>query len=348
MFTRNSRMKFQREGFLMSKKGLLVLLGILCLALMLTGLPFMAGCAPAGEKVHKVCITQIATHPDLDTNRQGIIDAMAEKGFVGGENVEFIIQNPEGDMTVAASIADNFVSLKPDLIHAITTPSAQAVVAAAEGTDIPIIFSSVTDPVTAGLVPSWEQAAPTVTGVSDWFEMRPQVEFIKEVLPDIRVLGTAYNAGEVNSVVQAQELKSIAPQYGLTIVEATAASTADVYAAGMSLVGRCDAVWIPTDNTVGGVGIESMIKVGEENNLPIFGSAVGMIETGLVGGCSVDYYWVGQQAGFMAARILNGESPADIPPMKAAVKTIAYPAAAERMGVTIPQTVIAQVDTVIE
>lgn len=332
----------------MSKKGLLVLSGILCLALILTGLPFMTGCTPGGEKVYKVCITQIATHPDLDSNRQGIIDAMAEEGFVEGENVEFVIQNPEGDMSVAASIADYFVSLKPDLIQAITTPSAQTVVAAAEGTDIPIIFSSVTDPVTAGLVPSWQQAAPNVTGVSDWFEMAPQVEFIKEVMPNVTVLGTAYNAGEVNAAVQAEELNNIAPQYGLTIVEATAASTADVYAAGMSLVGRCDAVWIPTCNTVGGVGIESMIKVGEENSLPIFGSAVGMIETGLVGGCSVDYYWIGKQAGYIAARILRGESIANIPPIKSAVSTVVYPAAAQRMGVTIPQAVIDAADIVIE
>jgi putative ABC transport system substrate-binding protein len=221
-------------------------------------------------------------------------------------------------------------------------------VAAAEGTDIPIIFSSVTDPVTAGLVPSWEQAASQVTGVADWFEMPPQVEFILEVLPDIEILGTAYNSGEVNAAVQAAILREIAPLYGLTIVEATAATTADVYAAGMSLVGRCDAVWIPTCNTVGGVGIESIIKVGEEHKLPVFGSAVGMIKTGLVGGASCDYYWIGQQAGYMAARILKGEDIANIPPMKSAVSTVAYPAAAERMGITIPQAVIDAADIVIE
>ncbi|MEE9521105.1 MAG: ABC transporter substrate-binding protein [Dehalococcoidales bacterium] len=332
----------------MRKKSLLVLVAGLCLVLIITALPFMAGCAPGGAKVYTVCITQIATHPDLDSDRQGIIDAMAEKGFVEGENVEYIVRNAEGDMTVAASIADYFVSLKPDLVQAITTPSAQTVVAAAEGTDIPIVFSSVTDPVTAGLVPSWEAAAPNVTGVSDWFEMPPQVEFILEVLPDIEVLGTAYNAGEVNAAVQAQILNEVAPQYGLTVVEATAASTADVYAAGQSLVGRCDAVWIPTCNTVGGAGIESIIKVGEENQLPVFGSAVGMIGTGLVGGCSVDYYWIGKQAGYMAARILKGESIADIPPIKSAVSTVAYPAAAERMGITIPQAVIDKADIVIE
>ena len=140
----------------MKKKGLLALLVGLSLALVLTGLPFMTGCSPAEEKAYTVCITQIATHPDLDSNRQGIIDAMAEKGFIEGENIEYVVRNAEGDMTVAASIADYFVSLKPDAINAITTPSAQTVVAAAKGTDIPIIFSSVTDPVAAGLVPSWE------------------------------------------------------------------------------------------------------------------------------------------------------------------------------------------------
>jgi len=116
----------------------------------------------------------------------------------------------------------------------------------------------------------------------------------------------------------------------------------------MSLVGRCDAIWIPTCNTVGGVGIESIIQVGEENQLPVFGSAVGMVETGLVGGCSCDYYWIGQQAGYIAARILKGENIANIPPMKSAVSTIVYPAAAARMGVTIPQSVIDAADIVLQ
>lgn len=332
----------------MRKKGLLVLSVCLGIALVLTALPFVSGCVPAGEKMYKVCISQIATHPDLDANRQGIIDAMAEKGFIEGENVEFITRNAEGDMTVAVSIADYFVSLKPDVIHTITTPMAQTAVAAAEGTDIPIVFSSITDPVTAGLVPSWEQAAPTVTGVADWFDMEPQVEFLLEVMPDVKVLGTAYNPGETNAVVQAEYLCRIAPDYGLTIVEATAATTADVYAAGMSLVGRCDAIWIPTCNTVGGVGIESIIKVAEENQLPAFGSARGMIETGLVGGCSVDYYRIGKEAGYIAARVLRGEDIADIPPMTLEVSTVAYPAAAARMGITIPQAVIDAADIVVE
>ena len=327
------------------KKRIVLMLG-LCLILIAASLPFVSGC-DGEEEMYTVCISQIATHPDLDSNRQGIIDGMAEMGYVEGENVEFVVRNPEGDMTVQATIADYFVSLNPDIIQAITTPTAQTIVAAAEGTDIPVIFSSVTDPVTAGLVPSWTAAGATVTGVSDWFEMPPQVELILSVLPDVETLGIAYNAGETNAAVQAGELKATAPDYELTVEEATAASTADVYAAGMSLVGRCDAVWIPTCNTVGGVGIESIIQVGEENGLPVFGSALGMIETGLVGGCSVDYYWVGLQAGYMAARILDGEDIADIAPIKAAVSTIVYPDSAARMGITIPQSVIDAADIVL-
>jgi putative ABC transport system substrate-binding protein len=330
------------------KKGIILTLG-LCLILIAASLPVFSGCdgEDGGDGMYTVCISQIATHPDLDNNRQGIIDAMAERGYVEDENIEFVVDIAEGDMTTQASIADYFVSLNPDIIQAITTPTAQTIVAAAEGTDIPIIFSSVTDPVEAGLVPSWTQAAANVTGVSDWFEMPPQIDLILSVMPDVETLGIAYNAGETNAAVQAEEFKATCADYGIDVVEATAATTADVYAAGMSLVGRCDAIWIPTCNTVGGVGIESIIQVGEENQLPVFGSALGMIETGLVGGCSVDYYWVGQQAGYMAARVLDGEAIADIPPIKAAVSTIVYPAAAERMGITISQEVIYDADIVL-
>jgi putative ABC transport system substrate-binding protein len=330
------------------KKGIILMLG-LCLILIAASLPVFSGCdgEDGGDGMYTVCISQIATHPDLDNNRQGIIDAMAEMSYVEDENVEFVVDIAEGDMTTQASIADYFVSLNPDIIQAITTPTAQTIVAAAEGTDIPIIFSSVTDPVEAGLVPSWTQAAANVTGVSDWFEMPPQIDLILSVMPDVETLGIAYNAGETNAAVQAEEFKATCADYGIDVVEATAATTADVYAAGMSLVGRCDAIWIPTCNTVGGVGIESIIQVGEENQLPVFGSALGMIETGLVGGCSVDYYWVGQQAGYMAARVLDGEAIADIPPIKAAVSTIVYPAAAERMGITISQEVIYDADIVL-
>lgn len=334
----------------MKKKRLLALSGSLCLILILAALPFMTACPaptpttppPAPPKMYKVCITQIVTHPDLDNHRRGFIDGMTELGFKEGVDIVYIIRNPEGDMTVAASIADYVVSIKPDLIHAITTPSAQTVVAAAKGTTIPIVFGTVTDPVTAGLIPSWTEAAPYVTGVSDWADVPTQIELIVEVVPTVKKLGIIYNAGEVNSVVQRDELvEEVAPKLGLTVVEGAVATTADVYAAANSLVGRVDAIWIPTDNTAFSA-IDSIIKVCEEQKIPFFGSTTAMVESGACAGAGVDYYWIGEQCAIMAAKILRGEAtPAQITPMKCEMLVPAVNlAAAERMGVTIPQSVI--------
>ena len=303
------------------------------------------------QKVYKLCITQIATHPDLDSSRRGTIDGLVEKGFVEGKNISYIIRNAEGDMTAAASIADYFVSLRPDLIISITTSSSQAIVAAAKGTKIPIVFHTVTDPVTAGLVPSWQKAAPYVTGVSDWADVPIQINFILSIAPKIKNLGILYNAGEVNSVVQVKEVRHVVgPKLGLKVVEATAATTADVYAAAMSLVGKVDAIWIPTDNTASSA-IDSIVKVAEEHKIPFFGSTTShVVDGGCCAGAGVDYYWIGKQAAYMAARILKGEAKSgDIRPEKCRymVNAVNLPAA-KRMGVTIPQAVIDKANKVIK
>jgi putative ABC transport system substrate-binding protein len=298
----------------------------------------MTGCGPGTMKIG---ITQIVTHPALDANRQGFIDQMAEEGFVEGENVEYDYRTPEGDMTVAASIAQKFVTDKVDLILAIATPTAQACVQAAEGSDIEIVFGSVTDPVAAGLVASWDSPGGSVTGISDWADVGTQIQLVVDIVPDAQKLGVIYNAGEVNSKVQVDELKKVAPGLGITeIVEATAATSADVLAAAQSLVGRVDVIWIPTDNTVVSA-FESVVKVSEENQIPLFAADVATVERGAIGTPGIDYYQLGRECGQVAARILKGESPADIPVKKVDMTDLFLnPSAAERMGVTIPQPVL--------
>jgi putative ABC transport system substrate-binding protein len=285
-----------------------ILFTALVLGVMGLSLPTVSvnGQTASPPKVYKVCLTQIATHPDLDSSRRGTMDGLVEKGFVAGKNISYIIRNAEGDMTAAASIADYFVSLRPDLIISITTSSSQAMVGAARGTQIPIVFHTVTDPVTAGLVPSWQKAAPYVTGVSDWADVPTQINFILSIAPKIKNLGIVYNAGEVNSVVQVKELRNeVGPKLALKVVEATAATTADVYAAAMSLVGKVDAMWIPTDNTASSA-IDSIVKVAEEHKIPFFGSTTShVVDGGCCAGAGVDYYWIGKQAAYMAASILN-------------------------------------------
>ena len=329
----------------MKKKGILALAGFICVMFSLTLVfPTKGLCS---DKKFKVCITQIVTHPDLDTGRNSFLAGLKDQGFEEGKNIEYIIKNAEGDMHVAASIAQYFVSLKPDCIFVLTTPSSQAVVKAAEGTDIPVVFGLVTDPVAAGLVPSWDQAGPNVTGVSDWADVPTQISYVKKIMPGLKTLGIIYNAGEVNSKVQRDEVVKFAPSVGLKIVEANAPATAEVYAAAKSLINRAEAMWFPTDNTVF-AAIDALLKVAEGNKLPVFGSAIGQVEHGCAAGAGVDVGIIGQECSVIVGKILRGEAKvSDIKPSKTKRMIHAVNlSAAKRMGLTIPQSVIDSADIV--
>lgn len=331
----------------MREKGVKVLISLISVVMVLIiALPMMSGC---GTSKIKIGITQIVTHPALDANREGFVDQMAAEGFIQGENVEYDYRNAGGDMTVAASIAQKFVTDDVDLIMAISTPSAQACVRAAEDTDIKIVFGSVTDPVAAGLVDSWENPGGNVTGISDWADVGTQIQLVVDIVPGVKKLGVIYNAGEVNSKVQVDDLKRVAPGLNITeIVEAPAAATADVQAAAQSLVGRVDAIWVPTDNTVVSA-FEAVVGVCEEYDIPLFAADIDTVKRGAIGCPGIDYYQLGKECGQVAARILRGENPADIPVKKVDMTGLLLnPAAAERMGVTIPQSVLDRATEIVE
>ena len=301
----------------------------------------------APKKVYNIGVTQILTHPDLDATRQGFIDQMAKKGFIEGVNVNYDFRNAEGDLPEAERIAQEFVSEEVDLILSITTPSSQACVAAAEGTGIPVVFAAVTEPVAAGIVSTWDAPRPdNVTGVSDFPDIKAQMELIKEILPEATVLGVIYNPDEANSVLQIGQLEAIKAEVGIEdIVEAEVATPEDVYDAAELLVDSgCDAIWIPTDNTAN-LGLEDIIAVAEdeENKIPLFGPTVETVERGCIATEGVDYTWEGEEAGRYAARILKGKFAGDIPVVKCSGEALVLavnPAAAERMGVEIPQSVL--------
>ena len=322
----------------------LAILG-LCLVSLLTA-P-CTGFAAGKEKIH-IGITQIVTHPALDANRQGFIDQMEKEGFVQGEDVVYDFRNPEGDMSLAASIAQKFVSAKVDLILAIATPTAQACVNAVKNTDIPVVFGSVTDPVAAGLVDSWDEPGGQVTGISDWADVGTQLELILDIVPEVKNLGVIYNSGETNSKVQVEEAKKVAPDLGIEkVVEANAATSADVLSAAQSLMGRVDAVWVPTDNTVVSA-FEAVVKVCEDNQVPAFAADTATVKRGAIGTPGIDYYVLGQEDGKIAAKILRGTPPAEIPVQKVPMTDlILNPTAAERMGVTIPESVLSRASKIV-
>ncbi|MFC1937631.1 ABC transporter substrate-binding protein [Chloroflexota bacterium] len=301
----------------------------------------VGGCASTGEKAYKVGISQIVTHPALDATRQGIMDGLKEKGYIEGENIEYDYQNSEGDMSLVASIAQKFVSDKVDLIVSIATPNSQAAISAAEGTDIPVVFSAVTDPVGAGLISDWDShPEENVTGISDMIVVQDDVELIIAIIPSVKKIGTLYNAGESNSVFLAEKLKEACDAKGIEVVEKTVATSADVLAAAQSLVGQVDAIWVGTDNTVV-TGLEALIGVCEDNDIPFFPSDDPSIERGGIAAYGFDYYDIGVQTGRMIAKVLDAGSANSIKVEKGEIISLSINTeAAESMGVAIPQDLI--------
>lgn len=295
----------------------------------------------------KIGITQIVEHPSLDAAREGFKKAFADNGYVEGETVTFDEQNAQNDQAAATSIAQNFVSDKVDLILAIATPTAQATAQAV--TDIPILITAVTEPQEAGLVDSWEQPGGNVTGTSDLNPVDKQLSLVKEIVPDAKTVGIVYSSGEVNSEVQVNLAKEAAGDLGLKLELVTISNTGEVLQATKSLVGKVDALYVPTDNNVV-EGLESVIQVAESEKLPLIVGEGDSVERGGLATYGINYEQLGYQTGEMAINILEeGADPASMPiETLEKIELIVNKSAAERMGVELPQSLLDQADKVIE
>jgi putative ABC transport system substrate-binding protein len=297
--------------------------------------------AEAAEK-KTVALTQIVEHPALDACRKGVEEELTAQGF----DVTWNYESAQGNPGTAAQIARKFVGDAPDAIVAISTPSAQAVVAATK--DIPVVFTAVTDPVGAKLIDNPEKPGGNVTGMTDLSPIAQHLDLIARITPNAKRIGVIYNPGEANSVTLVGLVKEHAPAHGMTIVEAAAPRSNDVLAAARSLVGKVDAVYVPTDNTVVSA-LEGVIKTGIENKLPIYAGDTDSVPRGAIAALGFNYYDVGRQTGAIVARVLKGEKPGDIAIQGVEKTELAVnPKSAEAMGVTIPAEVIAEAKTVVK
>ena len=260
------------------------------------------------NKKYKIGVTQIVEHPSLNAAYDGFKKAIEESGL----NVEFEVQNAQNDTSNNITIANNLVNSGVNLIFANSTPSAQAV--AGVTSDIPIIFTSVTDAVGAELVQSIESPGGNVTGTIDNHPdaIPATMKFLKEEL-NVKKVGMVYNSGEPNSRSQVDAVKSILKDMDMTVVEASVATSADVKQATESLLGKVDSLYIITDNTVVSA-LESVISVANENKLPVMVGEFDSVKRGGLGAYGFEYFDIGYEAGEMAVKVLKGESkPEDLP-----------------------------------
>ena len=294
-----------------------------------------------------VAITQIVEHPALDASRKGIKDELADQGYIIGKNLKWTYENAQGAAPTAAQIAKKFAGINPDIVVGIATPSAQTLAASAR--NIPLVFSAVTDPVGAKLVKSMEDnTGSNVTGVSDLSPIDKHMKLIKQIVPTSTRLGVVHNPGETNSVTLVNLVKLYAPEHGMSVVIGSAPKSSDVLAATRSLVGKVDAIYIPTDNTVVSA-FEAVIKVAQQAKIPVIAADTDSVKRGAIAALGFNYYDLGRQTGNIIAAILNGVSPSDIP-VQGVSKTELYvnPKAAELMGVSLPEELIREAKEIIQ
>ncbi len=285
-----------------------------------------------------VAVTSIVEHPALDSVKDGVREALTAAGYTQAKGLKWQFQTAQGNTAIAAQIARKFIGDQPDVIVAIATPSAQAVVAATK--TIPVVYSAVTDPVAAQLVPSMDASGTNVTGVSDALSLEKQIELIRQVVPDAKKIGMVYNPGEANSVVVVKRLRELLPESGMTLVEATAARTVDVGAAARSLVGKVDAIYTNTDNNVVSA-YEALVKVGNSAKIPLIASDTDSVKRGAIAALGVNYRDLGVQTGKIVVRILKGEKPGDIPSETSTkLELFVNPAAARQQGVTLSDALL--------
>ena len=262
------------------------------------------------KDVFRIGISQFITHQSLDATREGFVDELAKQGYVEGKNIEIDLQNAQGEQRNLKTISQQLAE-SSDVVLAIATPSAQSLANTTQTT--PVIFSAVTDPVSAKLVESREHPGGNVTGTSDQSSdaISTQINLIKKVLPKAKTIGILYTQSEPNSVVQKDEAKRLLEEKGFTVVEKTILDSNNVKAAAESLMAEVDMVFVPTDNIISST-METVKQVSIKHKVPVFGGSTEMIAVGGLYNYGTNYEELGRQTASMLVRVLKGEKPENI------------------------------------
>lgn len=302
------------------------------------------------NKLLKICITTIISHPALDADEKGFEAGLASAGFKEGVNVTYERHNADGDTQKADTISQKLAKCNCDLIHSISTPMTQSVLKYIDKT--PVVFSSVTDPEAAGVVPRGSAAGSKtgnhITGVSDKWPVKLQMQTYAKFVPEVKNWGTIYNPNEDNSISHVSEMKNAMQNLGLKLIEAHATKAEEVQTAANSLVGRVQAIAITADNT-SVAHIDKIAKVCNEHGIALFAGDVDSVPKGAIAAYGTDYYLIGYSAGKKAALILKGIKPGDIPwGLMEKFSFIINKKAASLQGVTIDPDLLRKADTLLD
>ncbi|MEI0602840.1 ABC transporter substrate-binding protein [Brachyspira alvinipulli] len=292
----------------------------------------------SSNELIKIGIIQLVEHPALDQAHQGFVDGLKEAGYEEGKNIEFDYQNAQGEQANCITIAQKFLNDKSDLILAIATPAAQA--AANLIKDIPILVTAVTDPETAKLVEKNDAPNGNVSGTSNLTPVDEQMELLKKLVPNVKTVALMYNSSEQNSKFQIDMAKRKLDEMGISYIEATITNPNDIQQVVQSIIGKAEAVYIPTDNMLAS-GMANVIAVTEPAKIPVICGEVDMLKSGGLATYGISHYELGKLTSKQAVRILKGEAvPANMPIEYLQTPTLSINTnAAEKLGIIIPEDI---------
>ena len=286
----------------------------------------------------KIGIIQLVEHPALDQAYKGFVDGLKEEGYEEGKNVEFDYQNAQGEQANCITISQKFLNDKSNLILAIATPAAQA--AANLIKDIPILVTAVTDPETAKLVEKNEAPGGNVSGTSNLTPVDEQMELLKKLVPDVKTVALMYNSSEQNSKFQIDMAKRKLDEMGISYMEATITNPNDIQQVVQSIIGKAEAIYIPTDNMLA-AGMPNVISVTEPAKIPVICGEVDMLKSGGLATYGISHYDLGKLTSKQAVKILRGEAePASMPIEYLQTPILSINTnAAEKLGIIIPENI---------
>ena len=301
-----------------------------------------AFCSVGCNKDEKVTVGILltATHSALDNAKEGFIEALKANGY---EDAEFVVKNPEGDSTTMNSMATELIR-KSDIVLGIGTPAAVALQSArdAEEIDITILFTAVTDPVSASLMSDVNK--PTdITGTNDMNPVADQVDLILELAPGITKLGVLYNVAEPNSQVQAEMVKAQAAKKNVEVVVKTVSEAIEISAATTALIQteKVGAIYLPTDNLIA-ANMPAVGAVADELGVPTVAGESGMVAAGGTITYSINYKSLGYLTGEMAAKILGGTPCSEVPSTSVdatGLEVAINDSSIEKLGIEVPQSI---------
>ncbi len=286
---------------------------------------------------YKIGVIQLVEHAALDAAYQGFVDGLKEAGFEEGKNITIDYQNAQGDQSNCQTIANKLINDQSHLILAIATPAAQAVANTTK--DIPILVTAVTDPAAAKLVATNEVPGGNVSGTSDLTPVKEQIGLITQLVPDVKKVGLLYCSSEANSKFQIEIAKKELAALGLEGVEATVSNSNEIQQVTQSLIGKVEAIYIPTDNMLA-AGIATVSQVTTPSKLPVIVGEEGMVQKGGTATYGINYYNLGKLTATQAVSILkDGKKPAEMPIEYASEGTLVVNEdILKEMGIELPQS----------